>query len=91
VKAARKPGRSVAIITRQACECYDSDLEGTTVAVQGYGSVGANAARLLDEWGATVVTISGVNGAMYDPDGIDTAAVPSHDEEPEGARNTRTP
>jgi len=24
-----------------------------------------------------------VNGAMYDPEGIDTAAVPSHDEEPE--------
>jgi glutamate dehydrogenase (NAD(P)+) len=77
------PGRSVAIITRQACEYYDSELEGTTVAVQGYGSVGANAARLLDEWGATVVAISDVNGAMYDPDGIDTAAVPSHDEEPE--------
>jgi glutamate dehydrogenase (NAD(P)+) len=77
------PGRSVAIITRQACEYYDSELEGTTVAVQGYGSVGANAARLLDEWGATVVAISDVNGAMYDPDGIDTAAVPTHDEEPE--------
>ena len=77
------PGRSVAIITRQACEYHDSELEGTTVAVQGYGSVGANAARLLDEWGATVVAISDVNGAMYDPDGIDTAAVPTHDEEPE--------
>ena len=77
------PGRSVAIITRLACEYYDSELEGTTVAVQGYGSVGANAARLLDEWGATVVAISDVNGAIYDPDGIETAAVPSHDEEPE--------
>ena len=77
------PGRSVAIITKQACEYYESDLKGTTVAIQGYGSVGANAARLLDEWGATVVAISDVNGAMYDPEGIDTAAVPSHDEEPE--------
>jgi glutamate dehydrogenase (NAD(P)+) len=77
------PGRSAAIVTRLLCEYYDRRLEGTTVAVQGYGSVGANAARLLDEWGATVVAISDVNGAMYDPDGIDTAAVPSHDEEPE--------
>jgi len=25
--------------------------EETTVAIQGYGSVGANAARLLDKWG----------------------------------------
>ncbi|UHQ98085.1 Glu/Leu/Phe/Val dehydrogenase (plasmid) [Natrinema zhouii] len=77
------PGRSVAIITQLVCEHYDRKLEETTVAVQGYGSVGANAARLLDEWGATVVGISDVNGAMYDPEGIDTASVPSHDEEPE--------
>ncbi|WP_218011996.1 glutamate dehydrogenase GdhB [Natrinema sp. CBA1119] len=77
------PGRSVAIITQLVCEYYDRQLEETTVAVQGYGSVGANAARLLDEWGATVVGISDVNGAMYDPEGIDTASVPSHDEEPE--------
>ncbi|SEK33836.1 glutamate dehydrogenase GdhB [Haloferax larsenii] len=77
------PGRSVALITRLACEYYDRDLDETTVAVQGYGSVGANAARLLDEWGATIVAVSDVNGALYDPDGIDTNSVPSHDEEPE--------
>nr|WP_269846483.1 glutamate dehydrogenase GdhB [Haloplanus rallus] len=77
------PGRSVAIVTRLVCEYYDRQLAETTVAVQGYGSVGANAARLLDDWGATVVAISDVNGAMYDPAGIDTASVPSHDEEPE--------
>ena len=80
---AEAPGRSVAIITRLACEQYDRRLDETTVAVQGYGSVGANAARLLDDWGATVVAVSDVNGAMYDPDGIETAAVPSHDETPE--------
>lgn len=77
------PGRSVAIITQLVCEYYDQPLEDTTVAIQGYGSVGANAARLLDDWGATVVAISDVNGAMYEPDGIETASVPSHDEEPE--------
>jgi glutamate dehydrogenase (NAD(P)+) len=77
------PGRSVAIITKLVCEYYDRQLKETTIAVQGYGSVGANAARLLDEWGVAIVAISDVNGAMYDPDGIDTAAVPSHDEEPE--------
>ena len=58
-------------------------LDGTTIAIQGFGSVGANAARLLDEWGATIVSISDVNGAVYDPDGIDTVDVPSHDKKPE--------
>ena len=77
------PGRSVAIITRAICQYYDRPLKDTTVAVQGYGSVGANAARLLDEWGATIVAISDVHGAMYEPDGIDTYDIPSHDEVPE--------
>jgi glutamate dehydrogenase (NAD(P)+) len=77
------PGRSVAIITREALVFYDRDIENTTVAVQGYGSVAANAARLLDEWGATIVAISDVNGAIYEPEGFDTHAIPSHDEEPE--------
>lgn len=77
------PGRSVAIITRAVCDYYERPLSDTTIAIQGYGSVGANAARLLDDWGATIVAISDVNGAMYDTTGIDTQTVPSHDEEPE--------
>ena len=77
------PGRSVAIITREVCEYYDRPLDETTVAVQGFGSVGGSAARLLDEWGASVVAVSDVNGAVYEPDGLDVAAIPSHEEEPE--------
>ena len=77
------PGRSVAIVARKALEYYDRPLTDTTVAVQGFGSVGANAARLLDEWGATVVAVSDVNGALYDPDGLDTRSIPTHEEEPE--------
>lgn len=50
------PGRSVALITKEACEYYNKDINDVTVAVQGYGSVGGNAARLLDEWGNTTVT-----------------------------------
>ncbi|WP_079255006.1 Glu/Leu/Phe/Val family dehydrogenase, partial [Halococcus hamelinensis] len=77
------PGRSVAIITREVCDYYNHPLEGATVAVQGFGSVGANAARLLDSWGATVIAVSDVNGVAYDGDGIDVQRIPSHDEEPE--------
>ena len=76
------PGRSVAIVTREACEYYEMDLDETTVAVQGFGSVGANAARLLDDWGADVVAVSDVDGAVYDPDGLDTRDVMGHDERP---------
>ena len=76
------PGHSVAIITREFIDYRDRDLEETTVAIQGYGSVGANAARALDEWGASVVAVSDVEGAVYNPEGLDTQAIPSYDEEP---------
>ena len=76
------PGRSVAIITREVLRYYDRDIEETTIAMQGYGSVAANAARLLDDWGGTVVAVSDVNGGVYDPEGLDTHAIPSHDEKP---------
>jgi glutamate dehydrogenase (NAD(P)+) len=79
---AEAPGRSVAIITREFIDDLGRDLGDTTVAVQGYGSVGANAARALDDWGADVVAVSDVQGTIYDPDGLDTHAVPSYNEEP---------
>ncbi len=77
------PGRSVAIVTRETLDYYGRSLADTTVAVQGFGSVGAHAARLLDAWGATVVAASDVNGASYDPGGLPVQDIPSHDEEPE--------
>ncbi|WP_293032517.1 glutamate dehydrogenase GdhB [Natronococcus sp.] len=78
----KAPGRSVGIVTREAIDYYDWELEETTVAVQGFGSVGANAARYLDERGATIVAVSDVDGAIYDPDGFDTNDVEDHDETP---------
>ncbi len=76
------PGLSVGIITERALAYHDTALEGATVAVQGFGSVGANAARYLDDAGATVVAVSDVDGAVFDPDGLDTNDVEDHDETP---------
>ena len=69
------PGRSVAIVTREACGHYDQPLDETSVAVQGFGSVGATAARILDSWGATVTAVSDVDGAIRDPTGLDVADI----------------
>lgn len=76
------PGRSVGIIAEKAIDHYGWDIEETTVAVQGFGSVGANAARYLDTHGARVVAVSDVDGAIYDPDGLDTNDVQDHDDVP---------
>ncbi|MFC6615167.1 glutamate dehydrogenase GdhB [Halopenitus salinus] len=85
------PGRSVAIIAREAIEYYEKDIKTTTIAIQGYGSVGSNAARLLDDWGANVVAVSDVNGGIYDTNGLDTHAIPSHHEEPEAVMRHDAP
>lgn len=77
------PGRSVAIVAREAARYYGKSIDGLTVAVQGFGSVGANAARLLDEWGAAVVAVSDVGGAVYDPTGLELSAIPDHETQPE--------
>lgn len=45
-------------------------LVGKTVAISGFGNVAWGAALKATELGAKVVTISGPDGYIYDPDGI---------------------
>ncbi len=45
-------------------------LKGKTVAISGFGNVAWGAATKATELGAKVVTISGPDGYVYDPDGI---------------------
>ncbi|MBD3166125.1 glutamate dehydrogenase, partial [bacterium] len=54
------------------------ELEGATVAIQGFGNAGSNAAVLLDELGAKVVAISDVEGAFVSDEGIDVTAAVDH-------------
>ena len=46
------------------------DIKGKTVAISGFGNVAWGAATKATELGAKVVTISGPDGYIYDPDGI---------------------
>jgi len=46
------------------------DFKGKTVAVSGFGNVSWGAISKVDELGGKVVTISGPDGYVYDPDGI---------------------
>lgn len=39
----------------------------------------ANAARLLDNWEASMVAVSDVDGAIHDSEGLDTRDVEEHD------------
>ncbi len=48
----------------------NDDIKGKTVAISGFGNVAWGAALKATELGAKVVTISGPDGYIYDPDGI---------------------
>jgi glutamate dehydrogenase (NAD(P)+) len=50
------------------------NLAGARVVIQGFGAVGSNAARAIGERGATVIAISDIRGAIWNPDGLDIAA-----------------
>ena len=47
------------------------ELDGSSVAVQGFGNVGEATARLLQEAGARVVAITDVHGGVARPEGLD--------------------
>lgn len=51
------------------------DLKDKVVVVSGSGNVATYAIEKAQEFGAKVVTCSDSNGYVYDPDGIDLAAV----------------
>ena len=61
--------------TYYVCEMlkhFGEDIKGKTVAVSGFGNVAWGTAKKVAELGGKVVTISGPDGYVYDPDGIVT-------------------
>ena len=68
--------RGLTYCVREAMEVEGVSREGATVAVQGFGNVGWNSARLLkDELGLKVVALSDSSGGIFDPAGLDPLSV----------------
>jgi glutamate dehydrogenase (NAD(P)+) len=57
-------GDGVAIATREALRARGIDINGATVAIQGFGKVGYWTAVALENMGMKVVAVSDVNGAV---------------------------
>jgi glutamate dehydrogenase (NAD(P)+) len=71
-------GRGLLFVTRETLKRVGRELAGSTVAIQGFGNVGSNAAKLLHAAGARVVAVSDVSGAIYNPDGLDMPRVAAY-------------
>ena len=63
-------GRGVLLTAEAALAHLGISMAGATVAVQGFGKVGAAAARLLAEAGARVVAVSDYTGGLHDARGL---------------------
>lgn len=68
---AQLTGAGVVAAAKAACEVMSRPLRGATVAIEGFGKVGAGAAKFFTREGARVVAISTAQGALYDPEGLD--------------------
>ncbi len=77
-------GRGVFITGQQVAEKIKLPLDGAKVAVQGFGNVGSEAAYLFVESKSKIVTIQDHTGTIYNPDGIDLAALKTHMETHQG-------
>lgn len=75
-------GRGVVISTKLLLSLEGKELSGTTVAIQGMGNVGSNAARIFYHRGAKIVAISDVSGGLYCADGLDIEAISIYLEKP---------
>ncbi len=63
---------------RTALQKQGGRLPDTRIAVQGFGNVGSNLARLMSDEGARIVALSDSQGGVANPYGIDVAAAIAH-------------
>jgi len=68
-------GRGCMLTARLAAKHLGISLEGATVAVAGFGNVGATAAKLLAKEGSRIIAVSDSKGGIYNSKGLDVDSV----------------
>ncbi len=65
-------GYGAVYYTVEMLNYFGDSIKGKTFAVSGFGNVAWGTVKKVNELGGKVVTISGPDGYIYDPDGIST-------------------
>jgi glutamate dehydrogenase/leucine dehydrogenase len=66
------------LCARDAAKHIGMKFKGSTIAVQGYGNVGWNAAKIAYDWGAKVLAVSDSKGGICKKDGLNPYKVYEH-------------
>ncbi len=74
-------GRGCMIVALKALKKLGMEPASTRVVIQGFGNVGGMAARLMSRAGFKIVCIIEYNVAVYNPNGLDIAALMEHKKE----------
>jgi len=65
-------GYGIVFFAREMLKHFGEELKGKNVVVSGFGNVTWGTVQKLNQMGAKVITISGPDGYIYDPDGVST-------------------
>jgi glutamate dehydrogenase (NAD(P)+) len=71
-------GRGCMMVTLKALEKFGLQPANARVVIQGFGNVGGMAATLMAARGFKIVSIVEYDGAVYNPNGLDIAALQRH-------------
>ncbi len=74
-------GRGCLIVSLQALRRFGIEPSATRVVVQGFGNVGGMAAKLMQRAGFKIVSVIEVEGAVYNPHGLEVQALMKHRKE----------
>ena len=74
-------GRGCMIVAREALKRLGIDPAAARVVIQGFSNVGGMAAKLMARAGYKIVCIIEFDGAVYNPHGLDIAALMEHRKE----------
>jgi glutamate dehydrogenase (NAD(P)+) len=86
----RATGQGVVYCIEEWCRNTGRAVAGLRFIVQGFGNVGSAAAEILTGLGAHCVAVQDADGSLYDPKGLDVAALMAHVAAPDNlARSVR--
>jgi len=71
-------GRGLVYLVEEAAKHIGLELRDATAVVQGFGNVGANAARFLAQCGVKIIAVSDVTTAIYNRQGLDIDSLTNH-------------
>jgi glutamate dehydrogenase (NAD(P)+) len=81
-------GQGLAFCIEEWFEAHGLPLQGARFIVQGFGNVGSSVAEILGSMGGRCVAVQDADGSIFDPRGIDIAALHAHVHDPENLRRS---